>query len=46
VGSRHTDACDRLLTAWHGQGAVHAPGDLRVGRSGAVVSIVAAGTVG
>ena len=46
LGSRHTDACDRLLTAWHGQGAVHAPGDLRVGRSGAVVSIVAAGTVG
>ena len=22
--------CDRLLTAWHGQGPVHAPGDLRV----------------
>ena len=30
VGTRHTDACDRLLTAWHGQGPVHAPGDLRV----------------
>ena len=38
VGARHTDACDRLLTAWHGQGPVHAPGDLRVGRSGRVWS--------
>ena len=39
VGSRHTEACDRLLTDWHGQGAVHAPGDLRVHRSGGAVSI-------
>ena len=43
VGSRHTDACDRLLTAWHGQGPVHAPGDLRVSRTGGRVSIVPAG---
>jgi len=39
VGARHTDACDRLLTAWHGQGPVHAPGDLRVTRSGGRVTI-------
>ena len=45
VGARHTDACDRLLTAWHGQGPVHAPGDLRVSRSDGLVSIAAAGPV-
>jgi tRNA(Ile)-lysidine synthase len=39
VTTRHTDACDRLLTAWHGQGPVHAPGDLRVARSGGRVTI-------
>ncbi len=39
VGTRHTDACDRLLTAWHGQGPVHAPGDLRVARSAGSVTI-------
>jgi tRNA(Ile)-lysidine synthase len=39
VGTRHSDACDRLLTAWHGQGPVHAPGDLRVTRSGGRVTI-------
>ena len=39
VGARHTDACDRLLTAWHGQGPVHAPGDLRVARSAGLVTI-------
>ena len=39
VGTRHTDACDLLLTRWHGQGPVHAPGDLRVRRSGGRVHI-------
>ena len=39
VGIRHTDACDRLLTAWHGQGPVHAPGDLRITRSSGRVTI-------
>jgi tRNA(Ile)-lysidine synthase len=39
VSTRHTDACDRLLTAWHGQGPVHAPGDLRVTRSAGSVTI-------
>ena len=32
VGTRHTQACDALLTRWHGQGPVHVPGDLRLGR--------------
>lgn len=39
VGTRHSDACDRLITHWHGQGPVHAPGDLRVTRSGGRVTI-------
>ena len=45
VGVRHTDACDRLLTHWHGQGPVHAPGGLRVLRSGGRVTIGAADRV-
>ena len=45
VGTRHTDACDRLLTGWHGQGPVHAPGDLRVTRSGGRVTITPADRV-
>ena len=32
VGPRHTPAGDALLTRWHGQGPVHVPGDLRLGR--------------
>lgn len=39
VSSRHADACDRLLTHWRGQGAVHVPGGLRVTRSGGRVSV-------
>jgi tRNA(Ile)-lysidine synthase len=39
LGTRHTDACDALLTHWHGQGPAHLPGDLRVTRSGGRVSI-------
>lgn len=39
VSARHVDACDRLLTHWHGQGPVHVPGGLRVGRSGDRVSV-------
>jgi tRNA(Ile)-lysidine synthase len=45
VGIRHTDACDRLLTGWHGQGPVHAPGDLRVARSDGRVTIAPADRV-
>jgi tRNA(Ile)-lysidine synthase len=39
LSSRHTDACDRLVTAWRGQGPVHVPGDLRVGRFDGRVTI-------
>ena len=39
VSARHVEACDRLLTHWRGQGAVHAPGGLRVTRSDGRVSI-------
>lgn len=42
VSTRHTEACDSLLTNWHGQGAVHAPGNLRVCRRDARVFIEAA----
>ncbi len=45
VGTRHTDACDRLLGAWHGQGPVHAPGNLRVARSGGRVTMAPADPV-
>lgn len=39
VSTRHTEACDALLTQWHGQGPAHLPGDLRATRSGGRVSI-------
>ncbi len=45
LSARHADACDRLLTAWHGQGPVHAPGDLRVGRIDGRVTIAPAAPV-
>ncbi|MGG5259977.1 tRNA lysidine(34) synthetase TilS [Phycicoccus avicenniae] len=45
LSSRHTDACDRLVTDWHGQGAVHLPGGLRASRSGGRVSIAPAARV-
>ncbi len=32
LGSRHTQACDALVTGWHGQGPVHVPGPLQVSR--------------
>ena len=32
VSTRHTEACDALLTNWHGQGPIHVPGALRVTR--------------
>ncbi|MFW5468441.1 tRNA lysidine(34) synthetase TilS [Knoellia sp. CPCC 206435] len=32
VSTRHTDACDALVTHWHGQGPAHVPGRLRVVR--------------
>ncbi|WP_200210219.1 tRNA lysidine(34) synthetase TilS [Micromonospora coerulea] len=32
LSHRHVDALDALVTQWHGQGAVHLPGGLRVAR--------------
>ena len=45
LGATHTDACDRLLTDWHGQGPLHLPGDLRVRRVGGDVHITGPGPV-
>jgi tRNA(Ile)-lysidine synthase len=39
VSTRHTEACDALLTNWHGQGPIHVPGGLRVLREHARLSI-------
>jgi tRNA(Ile)-lysidine synthase len=39
VSTRHTDACDLLVTDWHGQGPAHVPGGLLVARSGPRVTI-------
>ncbi len=45
VSHRHVVACDRLVTGWRGQGAVHVPGGLRVTRTGAFLSIAPAARV-
>ncbi len=42
VSTRHTEACDALLTSWHGQGPVSLPGSLRAARADGRVSITAA----
>ncbi|MGO4343240.1 tRNA lysidine(34) synthetase TilS [Pedococcus sp. 2YAF34] len=39
LSTRHTDACDALLTRWHGQGPVSLPGGLRATRVDGRVSI-------
>lgn len=39
--SAHVEACDALLTHWHGQGPASVPGGLRVQRSDGRVSITA-----
>ncbi|GAA2734926.1 tRNA lysidine(34) synthetase TilS [Pedococcus aerophilus] len=39
VSTRHTEACDALLTRWHGQGPVSLPGPLVATRAGGRVSI-------
>ncbi|SDP69264.1 tRNA(Ile)-lysidine synthase [Pedococcus dokdonensis] len=39
VSTRHTEACDALLTRWHGQGPVSLPGPLEVTRADGRVSI-------
>ena len=41
VSTRHTDACDALLTHWHGQGPVSLPGPLLASRREGRVSITA-----
>ncbi len=41
VSTRHTEACDALLTRWHGQGPVSLPGSLVMTRSEGRVSIAA-----
>ncbi len=41
VSTRHTDACDRLLTDWHGQRSLHVPGPLLVTRADGLVTIAA-----
>lgn len=45
VSTRHVEACDALLTAWRGQGPIHAPGALLVRRSDGRVSIAPAALV-
>ncbi|KQU65451.1 tRNA lysidine(34) synthetase TilS [Phycicoccus sp. Root101] len=39
LSTRHTDACDALVTDWHGQGPVSLPGPLVATRAGGRVSI-------
>lgn len=39
VSTRHTDACDALVTHWHGQGPAHVPGRLRVLRRDGHVAV-------
>ena len=39
VSRRHTEACDTLLTGWHGQGPVSLPGSLVATRADGRVSI-------
>lgn len=39
VSTRHTQACDALITKWRGQGPIDVPGDLRVVRKDGRVSI-------
>jgi tRNA(Ile)-lysidine synthase len=39
VSTRHTQACDALVTDWHGQGPVSLPGPLHATRSSGRVSI-------
>lgn len=39
LSTRHTEACDALLTQWHGQGPVSLPGPLEATRADGRVSI-------
>lgn len=42
LGSAHVQACDALLTHWHGQGPTHVPGGIRVGRKDSAIHVAAA----
>ncbi|KGN40171.1 tRNA lysidine(34) synthetase TilS [Knoellia aerolata] len=41
VSTRHTEACDALLTRWHGQGPAHVPGGVRVLRRDGRIAVQA-----
>ncbi len=41
VAFSHIEACDALVTRWHGQGPIHVPGGVTVTRSGGRVSFTA-----
>ncbi len=45
VAFSHVEACDALLTRWHGQGPISVPGPVGVTRSGGRVSITASSPV-
>ena len=45
TGATHTNACDRLLTDWRGQGPTHVPGGLSVSRREGWVHIETEGRV-
>lgn len=45
VSARHTDACDALVTRWHGQGPIAVPGGVRVQRAGGALVIAGATAV-
>ncbi len=39
LSSTHIEACDALVTRWHGQGPVDVPGDVSVGRAARLLRI-------
>lgn len=45
VAFSHVEACDALLTRWHGQGPINVPGPVSVTRSGGRVSITVSSRV-
>ena len=40
LSHRHVTALDALVTAWHGQGAVHLPGGIRAARVSGVLRVL------
>ena len=39
VAAKHVEAIDRMITDWHGQGAVHLPSDYSASRKGQVIEV-------